>query len=88
MIMQVSKRSSVPAAAGPAQDGSRPASHLVTKSPPAIRNATPDEENLGRPKIRFGGDTRLETLSEGTFAIIVTLKELVQSLVFLSPLRD
>jgi hypothetical protein len=45
-------------------------------------------ETLGDQRFGLAETTRLETLSEGTFAIIVTLKELVQSLVFLSPLRD
>jgi uncharacterized membrane protein len=74
VTVQVSKRTSAPAAAGSDGEGSRPADHLVAKSQAgeqerdAVMREIPSDQEVG-----LAETTRLEALSDGTFAIIITL---------------
>jgi uncharacterized membrane protein len=67
-------RTSAPAAAGSDGEGSRPADHLVAKSQAGEqeRDAVM-REILGDQEVGLAETTRLEALSDGTFAIIITL---------------
>jgi uncharacterized membrane protein len=74
VTVQVSKRTSAPAAAGSDGEGSRPVDHLVAKSQAgeqerdAVMREIPGDREIG-----LAETTRLEALSDGTFAIIITL---------------
>jgi uncharacterized membrane protein len=74
VTVQVSTRTSAPAAAGSDGEGSRPADHLVAKSQAgeqdrdAVMREIPGDQEVG-----LAETTRLEALSDGTFAIIITL---------------
>jgi hypothetical protein len=74
VTVQVSTRTSAPAAAGSDGEGSRPADHLVAKSQAgeqdrdAVMREIPSDQEVG-----LAETTRLEALSDGTFAIIITL---------------
>jgi uncharacterized membrane protein len=74
VTVQVSIRTSAPAAAGSDGEGSRPADHLVAKSQAgeqerdAVMREIPGDQEVG-----LAETTRLEALSDGTFAIIITL---------------
>jgi uncharacterized membrane protein len=74
VTVQTSKSSSAPAAAGPDGEGSRPADHLVAKSQAGgqTRDAVV-REALSEREVGLAETTRLEALSDGTFAIIITL---------------
>jgi uncharacterized membrane protein len=74
VTVQVSKRTSAPAAAGPDGEGSGPAGHLVAKSHTGEqeRDAVM-RETLGDQEVGLAETTRLEALSDGTFVIIITL---------------
>jgi hypothetical protein len=74
VIAQVPKRTSAPAAVGPDGEGSGLSGHLVVEP-----NAGGQErdavmrEALGDQEVGLAETTRLEALSDGTFAIIITL---------------
>jgi uncharacterized membrane protein len=74
VTVQVSKRTPAPAAAGPDGEGSGLSGHLVVEP-----NAGGQErhevmrETLGDQEADLAETTRLEALSDGTFAIIITL---------------
>jgi len=74
VTVQVSKHLSAPAAAGPDGEGSRLAGHLVAKSYAGgqERDAVM-REALGDQEVGLAETTRLEALSDGTFAIVITL---------------
>ena len=74
MTVQVSKHLSAPAAAGPDGEGSRLVGHLVAKSYAGgqERDAVM-REALGDQEVGLAETTRLEALSDGTFAIVITL---------------
>lgn len=74
MTPHVSKHSPVPAVAGHDGEGSRPVGHLAVNShvgrnerDTAMREAPDDRE------FKLAETTRLQALSDGTFAIIITL---------------
>jgi hypothetical protein len=74
VTVQVSKRTSAPAAAGPDGEGSGLSGHLVVE--PNAGGQQRDEvmrEILGDQEVGLAETTRLEALSDGTFAIIITL---------------
>jgi hypothetical protein len=74
VTVQVSKRTSAPAAAGPDGEGSGLSGHLVVE--PNAGGQQRDEvmrETLGDQEVGLAETTRLEALSDGTFAIIITL---------------
>jgi uncharacterized membrane protein len=74
VTLQVSKRASAPAATGPDGEGSGLSCHLVAE--PNAGAQVPDEvmrETLGDQEVGLAETTRLEALSDGTFAIIITL---------------
>ena len=71
---EVSKRTSAPAAAGPDGEGSGLSGHLVVE--PNAGGQQRNEvmrETLGDQEVGLAETTRLEALSDGTFAIIITL---------------
>jgi hypothetical protein len=70
VTVQVSKRTSAPAAAGPDEEGSGLSGHLVVE--PNAGGQQRDEvmrETLGDQEVGLAETTRLEALSDGTFAI-------------------
>jgi len=74
VTVQVSKCTSAPAAAGPDGEGSGLSGHLVVE--PNAGGQQRDEvmrETLGDQEVGLAETTRLEALSDGTFAIIITL---------------
>jgi Endosomal/lysosomal potassium channel TMEM175 len=74
VTVQVSKRTSAPAAAGPDGEGSGLSGHLVVE--PNAGGQQRDEvmrETLGDQEVGLAETTRLEALSDGTLAIIITL---------------
>jgi hypothetical protein len=74
VTVQVSKRTSAPAAAGPDGEGSGLSGNLVVE--PNAGGQQRDEvmrETLGDQEVGLAETTRLEALSDGTLAIIITL---------------
>jgi uncharacterized membrane protein len=73
MTMQMPKRSSALAADADGKD-QHPAGHLVAKSRAGVQGCDAAiRENLGDQEGGLAETTRLEALSDGTFAIIITL---------------
>jgi hypothetical protein len=74
VTVQVSKHLLAPAAARPDGEGSRLAGHLVAKSYAGGQERdTVMREALGDQEVGLAETTRLEALSDGTFAIVITL---------------
>jgi hypothetical protein len=74
VTVQVSERPSAPGAAASDGDGSRPADHLVAKSQAGEQERDAAMREIpGDQEVGLAETTRLEALSDGTFAIIITL---------------